>query len=136
MWDHFAHAADVGVRGRGTTLDQAFAEAARALTATITDLDAVVPRIAVPIRCEASDRELLLVEWLNAVISEMSTRHLLFSRFDVRIEDDQLFATAWGEPADPARHQPAGEPKGATMTALRVAPEADGTWTAQTVVDV
>lgn len=136
MWDHFAHAADVGVRGHGTTLDQAFAEAARALTATITDIDSVVPRIPVPIRCEASDRELLLVEWLNAVIYEMATRHLLFSRFDVRIEDDQLFATAWGEPADPSRHQPAVEPKGATMTALRVAPEPDGTWTAQTVVDV
>lgn len=136
MWDHFAHAADVGVRGRGATLDQAFAEAARALTAAITDIDTVAPRIAVPIHCEAPDRELLLVAWLNAVIYEMATRHLLFSQFDVHVEDDWLRATAWGEPADAARHQPAVEPKGATMTALRVAPEPDGTWLAQTVVDV
>ena len=136
MWDHFAHAADVGVRGRGATLDQAFAEAARALTAVITDPETVSPRTAVPIRCEAPDRELLLAAWLDAVIYEMATRRMLFSRYDVRIEGDRLIATAWGEPVDVTRHQPAVEPKGATMTALRVAPEPDGTWLARTVVDV
>jgi SHS2 domain-containing protein len=52
----------------------------------------------------------------------------------VCIEDHRLVATAWGEPVDRSRHQPVVEPKGATMTALRVAREA--TWLAQTVIDV
>ena len=91
--------------------------------------------MAVPIQCEAPDRELLLVDWLNALIFEMATRRVLFARFEVRV-DGRLVATAWGERVDTVRHHPAVEPKGATMTALRVARELDGTWLAQTVVDV
>lgn len=136
MWEHFAHAADIGVRGRGHTRDQAFAEAAAALTAVVTNPARVAPRIGIAICCEAPDDELLLVEWLNALVYEMATRHMLFGRFDVRIEDHVLVATAWGEPVEVARHHPAVEPKGATMTSLRVAHEADATWLAQTVVDV
>jgi tRNA nucleotidyltransferase (CCA-adding enzyme) len=136
MWEHFAHAADIGIRGRGATRDEAFAEAARALTAVVTDLDSVVPRLRVPVRCDAPDDELLLVAWLNAVIYEMATRHMLFGRYEIRTDGERLVATAWGEPVDIARHHPAVEPKGATMTALRVAREPDGTWLAQTVIDV
>ena len=68
MWEHFAHAADIGIRGRGDTRDEAFAGAALAVTAVVTDPDHVEARFAVPIRCTAPDEEILLVEWLNAVI--------------------------------------------------------------------
>ena len=60
---------------------------------------------------------------------------MLFSRFAVRLHDGGLEGEAWGEPVDAARHQPAVEVKGATYTALRVAPH-EGGWLAQTVVDV
>jgi SHS2 domain-containing protein len=69
------------------------------------------------------------------VIYEMATRKILFSRFEVRIDGTRLSAQAWGERADVARHQPAAEIKGATYTALRVAHD-NGSWVAQTVVDV
>jgi tRNA nucleotidyltransferase (CCA-adding enzyme) len=134
VWEHFAHGSDIGIRGRGTTLDEAFACAARALTAVVTDVDAVVPAVAIALHCEAPDDELLLVAWIDALIYEMATRHMVFGRFDVRIDDHRLVATAWGEPVDVARHHPAVEPKGATMTALQV--KRDVTWLAQTVVDV
>jgi len=136
VWEHFVHGADIGIRGRGATRDDAFAEAARALTAVVTELDSVAPRLEVPIRCDAPDDELLLVAWLNAVIYEMATRRMLFGRYEVCTHDHRLVATAWGEPVDISRHHPAVEPKGATMTALRVACEPDATWLAQTVIDV
>ena len=66
----------------------------------------------------------------------MATRRMLFSRFDISIEGDELNATAWGEPVDITRHQPAVEPKGATYTALEVRQSADGRWLAQCVIDV
>jgi len=134
-WEHFPHAADVGVRGFGPTPAAAFEQAARALTAVVTHVD-VEPSIAVEVRCEAPDLELLLVEWLNAVIYEMAVRRMLFSRFAVRISDTRLDATLWGEPVDVARHAPACEPKGATYTALRVAEELGGFWSAACIVDV
>ena len=126
----------MGVRGQGATRAEAFAQAALALTAIITNLAQVAPTEPVTIHCEAPDDELLLVDWLNALVYEMATRRMLFSRFEVEINGTRLHATAWGEPLDIARHRPAVEVKGATYTSLRVAQEPDGRWIAQTVVDV
>lgn len=135
-WQHFEHGADIGVSGRGATLSAAFAQAARALTAVITDLDNVAPQSVIELECEAPDHELLLVDWLNALIYEMAERHMLFSRFEVDIAGNHLHARVWGEAIDRQRHQPTVEIKGATYTALRVYQDTDGTWHAQTVVDV
>lgn len=134
-WEHFEHDADVGVRGRGPTLARAFEMAALAVTAVVTDPAGVREAEAIEVACEAPDDELLLVDWLNALIAEMSSRRLLFSRFDVRLDGRRLAGRAWGERADPARHQPAAEVKGATYTALRVA-AIEGGFVAQCVVDV
>ena len=135
-WEHFEHGADIGVRGIAPTRAGAFEQAALALTAVLTDPRAVRPAQAVEIACEAPDDELLLVAWLNAVVSEMALRRMLFSRFEVQLDGTRLHAQARGEPVDVARHRPAVEVKGATCTALRVARGDDGPWVAQTVVDV
>jgi SHS2 domain-containing protein len=134
-WEHYAHGADVGVRGFGATKAQAFEQAGLALTAAIADPAAIAPRERIALRCEAPDDELLLAEWLNALVYEMSSRRMLFSRFAVRLDGQRLTGEAWGEPVDAERHHPAVEVKGATYTTLRVARHADG-WLAQTVVDV
>jgi tRNA nucleotidyltransferase (CCA-adding enzyme) len=137
-WSHFDHAADMGVRGVGATLDEAFEQAALAMMAIITSAD-VMELTAVEVQCCAPDAELLLVDWLNALIFEMATRQMLFGRFNVLISarngELRLTAQARGEPVDRSRHQPAVEIKGATYTALDVRRDADG-WLAQCVVDV
>jgi tRNA nucleotidyltransferase (CCA-adding enzyme) len=135
-WEHFQHQADIGVRGWGPRPEEAFAQAALALTAVVTCLADVRDREPVAIACEAPDLELLLADWLNALVYEMATRHMLFSRFEVHIDGPRLTARAWGEPVDRARHQPAVEVKGATYTALRVAAVPERGWVAQLVVDV
>lgn len=135
-WEHFPHQADIGVRGIGLTKETAFEQAGLAMTAVITDLDSVTPAQAVSIVCEAPDEELLLVDWLNALVYEMATRKMLFSRFTVHLNGHSLHATAWGEPVDVARHQPAVEVKGATYTELSVKQDQLGRWIAQCVVDV
>lgn len=135
-WEHFEHDADIGVRGCGASVAQAFEQAACALTGVVTDLDRVRPQTGIRLRCSAPDLELLLADWLNALIYEMSTRRMLFSRFEVQIQDGQLQAMAWGEDVDTVRHQPAVEIKGATYTALSVSQDAQGQWCAQCVVDV
>jgi len=101
----------------------------------VTDVASIKPAQKVDVVCEAPDAELLLADWLNAIIYEMATRHMLFGRFEVRLADGQLVGAAWGEPVDLDRHQPAVEPKGATYTSLIVRREHDG-WLAQCVVDV
>jgi SHS2 domain-containing protein len=135
-WEHFAHGADLGLRGYGASLSEAFAAAALALTGAVTDPAQVAAGTAVAIEAEAPDDELLLVDWLNALIYEMSVRRMLFARFEVAIADRRLTATAWGEPVDVARHKPAVEPKGATYTCLHVGRAEDGRWVAECVIDV
>jgi tRNA nucleotidyltransferase (CCA-adding enzyme) len=135
-WEHFPHQADIGIRGIGLSKEAAFEQAGLAMTAVITNLDSVAPSQAVPIVCEAPDDELLLVDWLNALVYEMATQKMLFSRFTVCFNGHSLQATAWGEPIEVARHQPAVEVKGATYTELSVKRDKHGRWIAQCVVDV
>ena len=135
LHETFAHGADVGVRGRGASPAAAFAAAALAMTSVVTDPARIRAATAIDIRCSAPDREVLLYEWLNAVIYAMATQRMLFGRFEVAIDDRELQARAFGEPVDRQRHQPAVEIKGATFTELRVREEAGG-WLAQCVVDV
>ncbi len=135
-WQHFAHDADIGVRGLGASKEAAFEQAATALTAVVADPASVAPLQAVEIACGAPDDGLLLADWLNALIYEMATRKMLFGRFKVRIDGDRLIGEAWGEPIDIARHRPAIEVKGATLTALEVRRAKRGGWIAQCVVDV
>jgi len=134
-WSHFTHGADVGVCGRGATPEAAFAEAALALTAIVTDTE-VLPKVRIEVACARPDLELLFVDWLDAVIYEMAVRRMVFGRFAVNIEGAALSGELWGEPVDVARHAPACEPKGATLTGLKVARDAGGMWTARCVVDV
>lgn len=135
-WQHFAHGADIGIRGRGATLDEAFEQAALALTAVVTDPAAVRPVESVHLQCRMSDPDLLLYEWLNTLVFHMATRRMLFSRFAVRVVGDRLEAEARGEAVDVGRHAPAVEVKGATLTELAVRRDSDGGWIAQCVLDV
>lgn len=135
-WEHFPHQADIGVRGVAPTLEAAFEQAALALSAVIADPASIAPAQAVEIDCQAPDTELLLADWLNRLIYEMATRHMLFSRYAVRLDGRRLHATAWGETVDAERHCPAVEIKGATYTELQVSQDPNGLWLAQCVVDV
>jgi len=135
-WEHFRHGADIGVRGIGLSPGSAFEQAALALTAVATAPEAVAPAEEVRIETRAPDRELLLPEWLNALVHEMATRGMLFGRFDVQIRNRRLAATAWGEPVDLLRHRPAATVKGATYTGVKVRRRDDGFWVAECIVDV
>jgi SHS2 domain-containing protein len=135
-WEHFEHRADMGVRGVGRTLAQAFEQAALAMTAVVVDIEAVRTPQSLHVECSSSDLDLLLVEWLNRIVYEMSVRRMLFGHFTVHVEGTRLAAEIQGEAVDVVRHQPAVEVKGATMTGLRVGQQPDGIWIAQCVVDV
>lgn len=141
-WEHFYHQADVGVRGIGPTLDEAFEQAGLALTAVVTNPALVRAIQPIEIECEAPRASLLLVDFLNRLVYEMATRRMLFSQFEVHLSPPDLggalslHALAWGEPVDPARHQPAVEVKGATYCELEVRQNHEGEWVVQCVVDV
>jgi SHS2 domain-containing protein len=135
-WELYSHPSDIGIRGIGPTREEAFAQAALALTAVLTEPQKVEPRQAVEIECREDDDELLFFCWLSALLYEMGTRAMLFSRFEVEAVEGGIRARAWGEPVDIARHEPAVEVKAATYADLKVEQNPDGNWIAQGIVDV
>jgi SHS2 domain-containing protein len=135
-WQHFSHDGDLGIRGFGDTCAEAFCQAALAMVSSVTDPDSIEPSQKVEVTLEAPDHERLLVDWLNALIREMTTRDMLFSRFDVSIEGSRLHASAWGEQLEVAEARPAAQLKRATATHLRVTQRPNGDWVAECVIDV
>jgi hypothetical protein len=61
-WSHFAHGADIGLRGSGGSKAQAFEEIAMAPIAAVTDPDAVAAEESISLFCEAPSDEILLVD--------------------------------------------------------------------------
>src|SRR5690606_13545481 len=114
------HEADIGLKAWAPSREALFEAMAEALTAVVTSSARVAPLESVQIRCSAPDDEMLLVDWLNALIYQMATRGLLFGAWTVRLQGRELEAEVWGEPVERARHAPAVEPKGVTFTALKV----------------
>lgn len=135
-WEHFPHDADIGVRGYGATPGEACEQAALAMMAAILDPATVRLEQAIDVDVEAPRLDLLLVDWLNALIYEMAERRMLFGAFEVKIENRHLKGRALGEPASRARHAPAVEAKGATYTELAFVEDRPGLWRAQCVIDV
>jgi SHS2 domain-containing protein len=135
-WEHFEHDADIGLRATSTTRAGLFESMGQALSAVITDPAAVQPIVTIAISCEAPNDELLLVDWLNALIYEMATRRMLFGSWQVELHGQMLKAVVKGESVDRHRHQPVVEVKGATFTALSVWRNSEGLWHGQCVVDV
>jgi SHS2 domain-containing protein len=134
-YESFEHEADIGIRGFGQTEAEAFEYAAMALFSVMVNVQAIEPKEKRRVTVSAPDHELLLVEWLNALLSLSDIEHMVFSKFNVMIEDTSLTGTAWGEALNQDRHEPNVEIKGATYHMLKVAEE-NGRFIAQCVVDV
>ena len=135
-WEHYSHPADIGIRGFGPTREEAFAQAALALTAVITHPEAIEPVEAIEITCQEDDDELLFYDWLSSLLYEMGTRRMLFGQFELQAVDGGLRAVVRGERVDANRHEPTVEVKAATYSDLKVYQDDQGSWVAQCVVDV
>jgi SHS2 domain-containing protein len=136
-WQHFYHQADIGIRGIGNRVSEAFAQAAVALTAVmVTDLNSVRCTDTMVITCQAPELDTLFFDWINALVYHVSANQFIGAQFEVTIDRNCLTATVKGETLDPICHQPVAEVKGATYTELSVTQQADGAWWAQCVVDV
>ena len=135
-WEHFDHGADIGIRGIAPTMPESFEQAALALTAVMTDPESLTLTRTLSITCSAPEPDILFLDWINELIFQMTTKNLLFGRFEVAINKELLTAKVFGEVVDRAKHQPAVEVKGATFTELRVYQNSDAMWVAQCIVDV
>ncbi len=129
------HTADVGIIAYGADLKQAFANTARGLFSLITELDDVREILYRDIELTATDKESLLVEWLNELIYRFDTENIIFKRFDItELDNTRLRARSYGEEVDNSRHELRTGVKAATYHLLKV--DKDDGYKIQVILDI
>ena len=131
---YFEHDADIGIIGRGTTVEEAFVSAAQAMFAIQAGLDAVQSRERIELDFEEDDAELALVRWLNALLAASHERGMALREFGLARAGARWRGWALGERWRDGLVR-GTEVKGATLTMLSVSRETQG-WEARCVVDV
>jgi SHS2 domain-containing protein len=130
------HTADTGFRAWGNTLEELFANCARAMLSISADTSAVHARVEKDIEVEGEDYETLLVNWLSEILYLFDTN--AFAPNDFRVDEvtpTRLKARLAGEPRDPQRHPWTLIIKAVTYYELRVEQRA-GRWEAQVFLDI
>ena len=103
------HTADAYVEAYGTSLEEAFENAAIATLDVMTELEKVEAKIEDAFEVEATDEYALLYSWLEEILVKFELTGKLYSRFKISsIEKTpvgwKLKAKAWGELYDPKKH--------------------------------
>ena len=132
--DYFEHDADIGIIGRGPSIEQAFIAAARATFALMTDIARVAQSEEFEFEFEEPDAEFALVTWLNALLAHAQDRGLALAAFDLRKDASCWHAHAWGERWNDTLERGV-DVKGASLTMLTVRQVGEN-WEARCVVDV
>lgn len=119
-----AHTADVGFEVSALTLEELYAEAVPAFTASFTEIERVEERLTREVEIQAPDREQLLVDWLGELLYAFDAERLLFRSARVRLHERPagvaLTATLRGEHHDAERHPLAVLLKGVTYHGLAI----------------
>lgn len=107
QFEFVPHTADIAVRLRADSLPSLFEAAAAAFTEALTDHQAVRAIHSRVVTVDASDADLLLVDWLHELLFLFETERFLVSKAEVSLEEGaplRLQATVRGERWDEARH--------------------------------
>jgi len=115
------HPADLGISARGESMQEAFEEAAKGLTAIILDPATIRPQTALPVSITASDREQLLVRWLSEVLYLFDGKRFPCAEFTIHeLGPTWLVATVRGEDLDASRHHTRLDVKAVTYHQLDI----------------
>jgi protein archease len=139
-YEYLDHQADLGIRGIGTTPEEALSQGAQAMLAAMANTEHVQESTSLAQCCRAPDIASLFVEWLNELLYQREVNDILFaSAHVVCLEHDNrewiLKGIATGEPLDLNKHEIYTEIKAATYFGLAYRCEA-GHYVIQCVVDV
>ena len=122
------HTADAYIEAYGASLEEAFENAAAAMTDVMTELENVEAKTEESFVVEAQDEPALLYSWLEELLLEFELKNKLYSRFEVSCiektsEGFRLRAKAWGENYDPEKHPTKVGIKAATYHRMEILKE-------------
>lgn len=135
------HTADLAVEVTAPTVPGLFAEAARAFTDCITDVETIESRQRLNVRLATSGLDALLVDFLSELVFRFEGGGFLPCRALVSLDGGaergwELQARLEGEPFDLDRHPYRTQVKGITWHGLTFERLEDESWRAVVVLDV
>ena len=118
------HMTDAIIEAYGTTLEEAFENAAKALCDTMIDLKTVKPKREIKFSIKGNDLYSLLFDWLDKVMLLLVADGIAMSQFSVEIKqhnkDYLLEGAARGEPLELDRHHYKVEIKAVTYHEMEI----------------
>lgn len=125
-YEYIDHTADLGVRGRGETLGEAFANAARGLFGYVIESDDVEATGTIQLEMEADGPEELLLDWLQELLYLQQVDLVAYADFEAEVTPPgdggpwRVRSTVHGEDYDRERHGHIHEVKAVTYHAIQV----------------
>ncbi len=122
------HMTDAIIEAYGTTLEEAFENAAKGLSDTMIDLKTVRPEKEISVHVKGHDLYSLLFNWLDKVMLLLVADGIALSQFSIRIQQHNsssysLEGTTKGEPLDLDRHHYKVEIKAVTYHEMEIKEE-------------
>lgn len=119
------HPSDTGFRAYGESLEEAYENAAFALTNIMSDTEKIKPKGEISIDLRAEDLKALLYDWLEFFLYLHDAEDMIASEFDVRkiSEEDggyKLEAVVRGEKYDSEHHVTGTEVKAMTYHMMEI----------------
>ena len=120
-YEYFEATADIGLRAYGNDMNEAFENAGLAIFNIISDTSEIIPERKIEFEVASEDDVSLLYDFLEELLFYHETEFMLFSRFDVEIDDGfHLKAVIYGEGIDWDRHERKTEIKAITFHKMAV----------------
>lgn len=130
------HTADISIRAYGKSLKELFENAALGMFNILADLEGITVSTELEIKVEAPDREELLIEWLDELLYDFYTKHIIFFGFNItELADNKLTAKVKGRFVGENINRLKTEIKAATRHDLHIVKRND-TYEVQIVFDV
>lgn len=139
-YEYLYHIADAKFRAYGSTLEEAFENAALALFNVMIDTSNLKTTKVREMELTSSDVKMLLVDWLSELLYLFEVDEIIFSEFNIdtiekRGESFLLKGKASGVPIDLSRHTFDTQVKAVTFHELEVEEDESGGFWVQVVVD-
>ena len=128
------HMSDQYVEVYGKDLNELFSSAAIAFYETITNTEKIEIKIKKEIKITSSDVEDLLFKFLNQLLYLFDTEKFVGSKFEIKIENNELNAQIYGDKFDPQKYESRFEIKGITLHNFKV--WKDGIWRGKFLLDL
>jgi len=120
-FDIVEHTADVSIKAYGRDLKELFRNSALGMFNILADLEGITTSMELEIKVVAPDTEELLVEWLDELLYNFYTKHIIFSSFDIiEFSDNNLVAKVKGRFVGENKNRLKTEIKAATRHNLKI----------------